>query len=94
MQTKSETSDYITSIDSKNNNPISDFIFGICFLISAFPVLWNNERKLVKIGRLLKDGLLQCKNTDINNPSPDFNFKLVYGSGTTNNTDEIKDDIL
>ena len=77
------------------NSAIGDFIFGIICLFFAFPILWNNERKQVKIGELLTKGEKECRNiTDVNNPSSENNFKLVYASGETSNHSATVDEHL
>jgi cbb3-type cytochrome oxidase subunit 3 len=54
-----------TSRSSYNTNSkgsaFGDFLFGIIFIAISFPVLWNNERKQVKIAALLDKGKKECK---------------------------------
>ena len=37
------------SYNDDTNSPLADFIIGVIMISFAFPILWNNERKQVKI---------------------------------------------
>lgn len=67
------TDNYITYGGYKYNNdtssPAADFIFGIILIVMSFPVLWNNERKQVKIYNLLTKGQKECVDADYKKPS-------------------------
>jgi hypothetical protein len=61
-----------TSYGSSKNkdSPVASFIIGLLMLIFSFPILWNNERKLVKIGQFLEKGEKECIEVhDPNHPS-------------------------
>jgi hypothetical protein len=61
-------------------------VIGVIFLICAFPVLWNNERKQVKVGQFLKKAEAECVDIrDIKYPDIAQNFRLTYGTGETSN---------
>lgn len=60
-------------------------------IVFSFPILWMNERKQVKIARLLYNARKQCVSINYGKPSEVQNFKLVYASGETKNEDKIID---
>lgn len=69
------------------------FIVGVIFIIIAFPIMWNNERKQVKVEALIKQGQKKCQNVqDQNNPEATQNFALVYASGISRNEELLKDE--
>jgi hypothetical protein len=52
----------------------------------SFPILWNNERKQVKIAALLKKAEEEAEAVDdYKKPKDSQNFKLVYASGQSKN---------
>lgn len=54
---------------SNRDSPIASFIIGLLMVIFSFPVLWNNERKLVRIGKFLRKGERECVEVnDANRP--------------------------
>jgi len=72
--------------DDSTSSPFADFIIGIIFISFSFPILWNNERKQVKIEHLLNNGEKKCQDCkDLTNPTDEQNFKLIYVSGETKN---------
>ena len=72
VEAKGHASNYITyggySYDNNTSNPAADFIFGILLIVMSFPVLWNNERKQVKIYNLLVKGQKECSDADFKKP--------------------------
>jgi hypothetical protein len=92
LTTPSSTPSVYATPGHSTGAAIADFIFGIMFICFSFPVLWNNERKQVKIAALLLKAEKECIEVgDISTPKDENNFKLVYASGVTNNEDEITD---
>lgn len=67
---------------------------GIILIFLSFPLLWNNERKYVKIAALLSKGRKVCVEADVRAPKIENNFKLVYASGITTNDDPLVDSDL
>ena len=55
-------------------------------------MLWNNERKQVRIAALLMKGRKQCIDVESKTPSDSQNLKLVYTSGETKNEQTILDE--
>jgi len=68
----------------KKDNPFATFIVG-CFLIGfALPMVWMNERKQVKIFKLIaRARKLAVQNAPNGEVRGDDNFKLVHTSATT-----------
>jgi len=60
-------------------------------IIVSFPVLWNNERKKVRIESVIITGGKRCEEVNINEATEATNYKLVYGSGETSVQDLIQD---
>ena len=73
------------------SSPFADFIFGIIFICCSFPVLWNNERKQVRIASLLSKARKECVEVNCKSPEDANNYKLVYASGETTNESAITD---
>ena len=57
----------------------------------AFPILWNTERKNVRIDALLSKGEEKCEEINIEEPQEDKDFKLVFGSGISKTSDSLED---
>lgn len=66
-------------------------VFGVILAIVALALLWNNERKKVRISHLLAKAKRDCLSIDSRNPTQGNNFKLVYVSGMTENRYPVTD---
>ncbi len=71
---------------------MGELFLGLCLIIISFPVLWNNERKSVKIQSMISKAKKICTEVDYRKPQAEDNFKLVYASGTTTNQESIFDE--
>ena len=69
-------------------------IFGAILFICAFPALWFNERRAVRISELISEGLKACRPLDANIVNPENNHKLVYLSGKAESPTPVKDELL
>lgn len=59
----------------------------------AFPILWNNERKQVKIEALYHKGEKDAKDCeDLKHPKESQNLQLIYASGETRNESKLSDE--
>ncbi len=71
---------------------MGEFFLGLLLLCIAFPLLWNNERKQVKIAILLSKAEALClESVDSKIPLPENNFKLIHVSGISENPQGLKD---
>lgn len=77
--------------ESMGSSAFIQMNIGLCLIIFAFAILWNNERKSVKIQSLISKARKQCIEVDYRNPAPEDNFKLVYTSGITTNKEQLMD---
>ncbi len=76
----------------KEDSVIGDFIGGIILICFSFPILWMNERKQVRMEKVIKKGKKACEDgSDINKPHEGQNMKLVYQCGDTRNESIIVD---
>ena len=58
----------------------------VLFLCIAFPILWNNERKQVRMASLINKARKLCvESVDAKQPLAENNFKLVHVSGISQN---------
>ena len=94
VDSKQGSSTTVRSTSSSSNSGSSiagDFIFGVILICLAFPILWNNERKMVRIAQLIKKARQQCVSINFREPKIEDNYKLVHASGTTLNRELIID---
>ncbi|CDW88063.1 transmembrane protein 43 [Stylonychia lemnae] len=74
-------------------NPFAEFIIGVIMITFSFPILWNNERKQVKIAALLKKAEEEAVDViDYKKPEDTQNFKLLYASGQSKNDSILEDE--
>eukprot|EP00347_Sterkiella_histriomuscorum_P006683 403351833 len=81
------------NFDDDTENPFADFIIGIILICFSFPILWNNERKQVRIAALLIEGeknVVDCQ--DYKQPETSQDMKLIYASGQTQSDSVIVDE--
>lgn len=68
---------------------------GILMLILSVPLLWLNERKVVKLDKLIGQANEEMQDIDnVDEPKEAQNGKLVYASGVSLNSRPIKDEAL
>jgi hypothetical protein len=60
-------------------------------LACALPLLWNNERKYVRMDSLISKAKKMVVEVDHREPRQEDNFKLVHASGITVNHETITD---
>jgi len=61
----------------------------ICF---AYPMVWMNERKLVKIYRVIAAGRENCQQANAEEPTDQNNFKLVHAKGMLTTEKTVDDE--
>jgi len=61
----------------------------ICF---AYPMVWMNERKLVKIYKVIAKAREACVEANPEEPSEELNFKLVHANGTLSTEKTVDDE--
>ena len=60
-------------------------------LAVSLPILWNNERKFVRIESLIYKAKKMIIEVDYREPKQQDNFKLVHASGVAVNREPVKD---
>ena len=69
--------------DSSNSGSsvFAQFIFGVILIWLALPMVWMNERKQVKMFKIVQKGRENFVEVQIDDVKDDNNYKLVHGSG-------------
>jgi hypothetical protein len=79
-----KTAVYGKDSNKEEDNPIGDFIFGCILIGFAIPMVWMNERKQVKIFKLIEKARKACiPDVPASEVSQNDNFKLVHSSAHT-----------
>ncbi|EGR29091.1 transmembrane protein 43, putative [Ichthyophthirius multifiliis] len=91
---KRQKNHYIRRKSNSRNSAesiVSDLVFGILIFISAFPLLWYNERGYAKTKQFLKKWLKKCIQIDSMQIDPQFENVLVFTQGETKTNDILID---
>jgi hypothetical protein len=70
------------------------WLSGVCMICFAYPMVWMNERKLVKIYKVIAAGRENCVEANCEEPNEENNFKLVHAKGTTSTEKTLDDELF
>ena len=68
-----------------------NFIIGCIMIWIALPMVWMNERKQVKIDKLINNGREAVKSSQFDGVIEEHNFELVHTSGEVTTENPIGD---
>jgi hypothetical protein len=74
------------------NNTFAIWLSGVCMICFAYPMVWMNERKLVKIYKVIASGRENCVEANAEEPSEENNFKLVHAKGMLSTEKTVDDE--
>lgn len=84
-----------SSSSGKKDSPFGGFILGCILIGLALPMVWMNERKQVKIYKLIEKAReLAVANAPSGEVISNYNFKLIHTSATTTTEAPIDDQEL
>ena len=73
-----------TGSNSNDENPLFSFIFGVICICFAIPMIWFNERKLVRMYKLFDDAKKAViKDIAINEVRGANDLRLIHANGKT-----------
>lgn len=74
------------------NNTFAIWLSGVCMICFAYPMVWMNERKLVKIYKVIASGRENCVEANAEEPNEENNFKLVHAKGMLSTEKTVDDE--
>jgi hypothetical protein len=74
-------SGYSNGQKDKDSSPIGKFITGVILICFALPIVWMNERKQVKIYKIIMKAREACKESTADSVMDNHNFELVHTTG-------------
>ena len=83
-----------SSSDSSKNesSPLGDFVIGLIMIGCAFPMVWFNERRCVRMGALIDKAKKSVKSVKVEDIDDGLDLELIHAKGKldgpTNTIDE------
>ena len=65
---------------------------GVCMIFFALPMIWMNERKDVKMYKVITQGREAVVEADPNEPQEENMFKLIHVKGETSTQSQTSDE--
>jgi len=80
------------SSEDKKSSPFGEFFLGLVLICCALPMVWMNERKQVKMFKIVQKARESVTEVEIDSVTNENEYKLVHASGRCTTKDQVSDE--
>ena len=88
------TTGYSNGKKNEKAGPFAKFVLGVILICTALPMVWMNERRQVKIYKVITKARESCKESSADSVMDNHNFELVHTTGNLHTKIQCGDRVL